>query len=1217
MAIRIIDPQRFILSAAVVDWTEVYRRYPNDRSASEIAMQRGISTRVVQLRWLLDPKLGYPTEPFRVWRRPSRPMESERPIAFTVYGSFPGIKVYVWQNPVVFLRAQIRVDAASVSVIAYAGAPFGSAVAGWENLNTGFHTVTFSGSSIACIVVVGDAHVDGLAGLTGQDDIEGEEWEPLERVGLPVNRDEWSGIFDLDVEQGFESELTEPFKAAELRFLRGAPFYGWEDLIEAETPAPAWALADPRLILKALEADLERALRKMITTHPPQNHHQFAWGQPMAINAGAQTAETRYAPIRMLMLGAASDPLFSLVAGFGTAFDSVDGWDYMVTARYSHGLDGASEPVEYAAVVQAPKQATIPPRPANLGATFEGLTPPEIRDQLYRGVVRLAWDKLPDITPFRIASYAAARLAIDPPSDIVSLMGGRKFDPLVPQPISATTSLANEQETGTLRSLDEGYRIEPASIPNRLLYAVAHQDLFGLWSPWSSTEHTLQEPPVQSARILSARFDVESAASAVCPANLIVDLTWDWAVRSPERLVLVGKLYAASKPGQPPDSPEIPTGLQKAFPGPAAGTPLVVNFAGNDSGSVTGAMLEYISDDGKERLAVPVVVAGPRRYRLTIPGFSLDFTSAGHVGMALWARGQEHIAPQRTGPWSNEPTVSSASDPRPPVITLIREEVELASLPDGRGEHRARLDWPRIAGAVGYYIYETTESKLRTDPDLAAEIVKQRSEGGGEGTNTSEALPGETLADRLLTLRNALHERPVRRPFIRVNATPITGLDAEVVIPRGSKDIHMYIVLGVSAGQVESSWPDLNDPHREKRFRAFVAPQIAAPSPPVLEVTLDKVAEYGYRACLAIETRPGAVVERLEIFRTRVEDAALQVDTMGPPIATITGSDAEWRVTPVTGTGPGDAQPLGIIRGYDQPDGSWKRVFYRAVAWSGNDPSRALYGGRSQPSAAMAIVVPPAAPPELAPIVADRPEGALSGVRFATTSPAPVDTTPLGPHRIKVEVVAITLDGSLYPVFAYPELPAAGVPDDTLGGVPTAPGVGLWREETAGDNRYCVLVSEDSVEDAVRIRIRILLTDPLGRTTERVLDAPGAATLPAPDIVDPTLTAMPGKGVIFGFKSHAPIPATPIGPYVLQVQFWSYDSPSPDTPVVVSADLPNIKLLQSLLDPFSEARPISLRRGKPAGGVTHFSVYLRGKGLLAVKLLGPDGQAADVTAKVE
>ena len=67
MASRILDPDRFMLSAAVVDWTLAARRH--GKNVTDIVEKRKIGPAVVQLRWILDPKLGLPTQAFQVWRR--------------------------------------------------------------------------------------------------------------------------------------------------------------------------------------------------------------------------------------------------------------------------------------------------------------------------------------------------------------------------------------------------------------------------------------------------------------------------------------------------------------------------------------------------------------------------------------------------------------------------------------------------------------------------------------------------------------------------------------------------------------------------------------------------------------------------------------------------------------------------------------------------------------------------------------------------------------------------------------------------------------------------------------------------------------------------------------------------------------------------------------------------------------------------------------------
>jgi hypothetical protein len=80
MATRILDPERFLLAGAVVDWTIAAKRHGADAKA--IADKRKITTAVVQLRWMLDPKLGLPTEAFQVWQRPhSATTQALKPVA--------------------------------------------------------------------------------------------------------------------------------------------------------------------------------------------------------------------------------------------------------------------------------------------------------------------------------------------------------------------------------------------------------------------------------------------------------------------------------------------------------------------------------------------------------------------------------------------------------------------------------------------------------------------------------------------------------------------------------------------------------------------------------------------------------------------------------------------------------------------------------------------------------------------------------------------------------------------------------------------------------------------------------------------------------------------------------------------------------------------------------------------------------------------------------
>lgn len=1233
---RRIDPDRFILMGVVVDWATVRRRQIQSPRAEAIAKQRGITPRIIQLRWLVHPQdMGYPTEPFKIWRRPAIHANLTQEIAPRILNSPLNYQVITWDEPQVYIQASFNVSTNNAAVYAFAGAPFASAVVGLETLTPGFRTVKVGGPAIQCLVVSPNATLQSLIGTSPKlaDD---KNWELVETVGLPVGGD-WAGVYDLDQPQGLTGALMSPPDAALDRYRRGAPFYGWELEMEPGLPAPAWELANPVALRDSFAADLLDPLRQMIVSRPPNQHHTFELERELRLQATGEPATTRFFPINTLMLGAATDPLVSLVSGFGTGFDDVDlppivlgdrkyfddpnrsDWDYMVTARYAKGIDGNGPEVEYAAILFSPFLAGTPFAPANLRAATDGLAAPNAPEQPWRGIVRLSWDKIPDSLPFRVGSYALARAQQSPLGGVEPLMGKRSNDSAL-QPISATTSVQQELETGRLEALDETYAIASSPNPNALRYGLAHQDLFGVWSAWNVIGHNLGEPPVQKAALLSARLEVSAPASgSICSAALVVELSWDWAVRSPQRLELVGRLYPQAKRADPPTDLSIPGGLQSSFGGLGGAFQLVFN--GGASGTPNfGGTLQYLSEDGKTFLAAPLVLAGPRRYRVTIPGFNLDFATTGHIGLALWARGIENRSPQRVGPWTAEPLVASASDPRPPVLNLEYENVLLTSVADASGEHHARLNWGSVPGAVGYFVYTTTESKLRSDRGLGEPDLSQ------------------TLAERLVQLRDSFGADPpaCRRSFTRLNDQLIPATSTQITLPRGSKEIHLYLVMGVSAGQVESAWPSLSEPlaTRRKRPIAYAAPQVVPPSPPVLEVqrVLDNsVTPAIYRAGLYIATRPGATVSKVELHRVRVPEAALALDTMGPAIATITGSSGPWTVKPTLSDEPGEAQAIGRIGGKDSPPGSWKPTFYRAVAWSTDDLSRGLYGGRSLPSAAQDIIVPPATPPNLSVPTYELIGSSLTELRVSFSSLAPVEPTPLGPHRLRVEVRAFKPEGAIATLYTYPALsPANGELDDRLVALPTMPDAAantLWREPGSGDNStYQLRLRRDAVEDA--LKVRVLMIDPLGRATEQVLEVPAGSPLPAPDILVPKVTVITGRGFLFTFETSVPIDPTPVDPYRLQVNLAPDLSQPPlpprPTPTPIPIPLPrpfpqaaagfdvpldDIPVLRPGEDPWRDRTPIPARRG-PSNRTTAIALYLRSTGRLTVILQAPDGRTA-------
>lgn len=1262
MSKRIVDPSKFLLMGGVIDWRRTYQAmtraliaagassstldikkllpFPDD-IAKERRLQKG---RVVQLRWLTHKDFGMPSEPFKVWRRPAQPFKTEEAFTPSQMPFMLGTKMVMLTPPrkaVTFTMT--TTNPSGGAVIAFAGAPFGSTIVGGHTLSSAGSTqVHLTSSQIACLLCPQDMDLDNFTGLGGepQDD---DSWELVEIVGLPVDQS-FNGVGGWGQDQGLVSQLSDPVSAALDRFRRGAPFYGWMPMINASLPAEPWKLAQPKPIIELFQKQMMEPLRDMMQTLVPSEHQLKEISHTLAMaQAGGPDARAHIKPLSTVLFGAGTDPLASLILGYGTAFEDepapIDhpginithvaaavsttdsrrsGWDYMVTGLWEKGLDGKSAPVEYAALLLHPELAMNPPAPTGLQTKNEGLTSPASLDQPYQSVARVTWNKPSEMLPVRVASYAFMRAGIAPVSAVEPLMDKRFSDSAL-QPISATSSTTSP-EPNRLAALDDRYIIASDPNPNQVTYALAHQDLLGLWSPWNTTNMSMGEPPVRPVSIVSARVETVPAVSGNCPGKLIVELVWDWVSRSPERIELVGRLYPQTKLGAGPSDLSVPAGLSIQL-GDMGATVTSLNFNGNPTAVANpnraqlSAVVEYVDFDGKTLLLTPPTPPGPRRYRLTITGLSLNFNTAPLIGLALWARAIEHRAPHRAGPWNANPTIASMADPRPPVIAVEHEDVQMASMADAAGLHHAKLSWPAVPGAVGYFAYTVTEEKLRADRGLPS------------------AAKSLTLSQRLSALRDAFAANPDRRSFARVNAKPVTGTSMQVSLPKGSKEIHLYMIIAVNAGNIESEWPTLSDTKLRKRPVAFAAPQVVKPSPPDLEVSrvLDQsVTPPTYKAELKIRTKAGPLVSRVDIHRVRVPEASLDIDMMGPPLVTLSGSGSGYTVKawPLTGPlEPGEFQTIGTIKGQDAVQGSWKKVFYRVAAWAADDPTRGLYGSRSAASAIREVVIPPATPPDLSTPVVQPPGGnpLQSVIELITT--APVLETPMGPHRFRVDVIAEAPDGTSTPVFSHPSAGANAQADrlEALGtSAPAANTSGVWRANGATSGQTKLMLQIVRATAQTRLKIRWMLTDPLGRSTEKLLtlDPVTIPALPAPDIVGLNASIKAGAGWTVLFNTSSPVSAAPDQAYELTISYRANSVIRPGglggpiiaRPISVTTTLAAIKKFLPGEDLFKDLAVIPVRRMAAGGGLNNIRFVIKSKtntpGKVTVTIKSPNGQTA-------
>jgi hypothetical protein len=263
----------------------------------------------------------------------------------------------------------------------------------------------------------------------------------------------------------------------------------------------------------------------------------------------------------------------------------------------------------------------------------------------------------------------------------------------------------------------------------------------------------------------------------------------------------------------------------------------------------------------------------------------------------------------------------------------------------------------------------------------------------------------------------------------------------------------------------------------------------------------------------------------VELYRVRVDDAAKEVDTMGPPLVRLQATSGPWQVATVAD--PDYGTYIDSVTGFDAPGGSWKRVWYRATAWTKQDDSRGGLPGRSQASNAAWVVLPPPDGPTLSAL------GVGGGAKPADvtiewTCAAPLKRTPLGPHKISVRATV----AEAVPPAALMAL------DSTLDALPTAEPAtdsGVWIVGTiAGTTTYRAIVHRALVTDEVRFAVRI--TDPLGRSASQGLTVKAGPVDPAPDLSKLQLQKLllPARTVL-SFSSSASIQPLLDGPYVLKV----------------------------------------------------------------------------------
>ena len=1164
---RVVDVNQFVAEGAVVNWESAW----SDQEAALAKANRPprepsfAGPFGLQLRWYVSKTAGVPPQPFTVWSRQDK--DSLAPLVVRTVRDADSTWISWDGPPLLTLEVSCQPFSPTLPTALWAfrtDAKLTSAVAvSPTRVGAGPFSLAVRSGSISFARLV-NADVLSARAVGAESVAVGGAWEELEIVGLPYDPGAWAGLDYDGPQQGLVASLVDPFDAAVARLKRAAPPFGWFPVTESGHLAPPWTQPDPGGLVDGVRADLLGQVGDLFRpgTDPAQQvqlraEHDVSPPQQDGRVAVVQSSKAQVPLLGALLVAANTDPFLALAGGFGTGYlltdehERLNGSDLMVTAPYPKGVGGRPA-LEYAWVVPAQAPHHRMSSPGALTARRSGLLDPTPQNAPWRETVKLEWDAMPpSYLLSRAAGVAAARY--DPPdlgTPAASLLDERPSGG--PQPLAPVRQPPPHSDRVAL--VDPGRELPPDGSVATTGYAVAQQDPFGVWSPWEDVAHSGQEPnpsvPVVSDVVFTSTF----AGSAICPAELAVTVTVDWSARSPVFLQVPVVIAPVPFPGA-----ATPAGVTPFDPPPAGARrfDLTVQFNLDEPDPLTAALEvdPLAADDDRVVAAGSDQGVDSRRYRLRVSGQTLDFTSVTHYVAVVWAR-EVALGRPAFGDVSPLPMRGFASSLVPIVVPAVPLPiVPLGSLPDAEGRSHVALRLSGLPGAVKLVVWTASEGRIR---QLA-----------GEGAIP----PGSSLSTRFVALKaafNDLDPAQRREAFARVRELPPGPASSDHALPRGSREIQLFTVTGVTGANVESPWPTNID-----QFQAAAAPTLVRPEVPELSAFL-VASGGGEQVQLSMVVRSRVAVAAFEVHRTYLSGATASTGRMGPPVASVAAVAAAVASVPETPAGRRFEATF-----VDPAPGDWRPAHYRVVAvpqLSVEDREQGRVGARSADSSLASILLAPPDPPDLvvdaiADWAADR-----TGVVVRLTTDAPLDVGTLGPFRL-------TVDGGA--VVSLAEALSA-IPEASVTTPPAAVGAGSLTRTARVARRTTVAVWFSRSSPAVPVELTVTLVDPLGRARTAVVSVPALPLAPPPEIAI-TSVEPSGTAVVLSFTTNVSAQPEPEGDAVLDVN--ARRSVFPLTGASLRVAVPDIPDLPEL--PLNPPGQVVVARRRLDAGEVDYVVLVR------------------------
>jgi hypothetical protein len=1037
MSNRTVWPYVFVLRVAaptgapkLKEFAAVRRKYFPKSAANAVP---------TALRWVTD-SLGFPREPFHVYRRVSpvpddanlsaNGMAQISPGPTTVAGT---LTIPVAQNDLqYFVMIGSANPAANASLTVDALDASQRPIPGQSITVTTNKRVTFRSPGIASLRVTGTGHLGPIHGIGETKYANLPDWQLIEVVGLPFQANEQGTAYNT-LPQGFVTPALDGVNAAIQRVTIATMLQADPPPSGIATfPVPPWPTPNPSAYVQALRSTTPntaamasmagRCMTWAVDSNP--NRMQVQYNEALTMTGITQVGVPNPTPsspttvqvpvVGAAMLGVATDSYAAVALGYGTvdmadasptpARSATISYDYMVTAPFRF------PPPLNTTLTLAALSSLHPPveTPAGLAASVKLTTFPLARNKAAPASIKLSWQPAGEPQAYAVLASRTTGSTGVLNSPRASAIGG--YTPYVAtELVNPDPNVPPDQQLPSFIDTAAAPPLHPpAAVTN---YLVAGLDVFGQWSSWKPASASLSPAPLVKPHIRNVAFimDAAGAVGHVVPATLRIDFAWDWQDRAPSQIRLTGNfvsthamLASPLPPGAPSGAlatPPFVTGFATAATGPA-GPPIVLTFAyANQAAAdnVAHNAIVPVIDAAHAGVATVSILSPPAQpvggdgnmtqYRLEIRSMSLDFAVVNEIAFAVYATGTEEIRPTEWSDANNAGTegtgrIARALDPTPPSVIFNPPAIQWTALPDAAGVARGVLQWTADPKAVGYYVWEATESALW-------ELLSP---------NTPPPPPPTPMVTRAANLRAliAANQDASLEAFARLNNEPIAGDRTEVELPTSASTLYVYRISAITATNVQAT--------RSAQVAYFAVPQRNTPGAPRLMVR-DATPATPQIQVIVLPVESSAAPAGYRVFRVRNTALANDGHTMGPAKFGETASgwstyvDTPRNATSQRALSQGSTTGQTIVDATAAP--SWYPYFYRATAIGASsagtgDLRHSGESGFSQAQSAYAL------PPNAPQVVLQASQNFPFGKQLTFAMDLPLTPSPVGPALVEV-----------------------------------------------------------------------------------------------------------------------------------------------------------------------------------------------------------------------